>query len=644
MPAMNARFALVLVVLMLAGLLPGAASAQTQNFVNTTNGAIDGSTTCAAPLVRTFSVAPTFTLGDVDIGLRGPHTWRGDVRVTLQHPDGTRVQVVNGAGNVSGDNYNWRLSDQNTTLVNTDGDTANHQTGTVNGGFEHQFRPSNPLSAFNGKASNGTWRLEICDIFPQADNGTFFHSELYLTPLTGSFANLSLTKTVNDDTPDPNQQIIYTLRVSNAANSTQNATPTITDVLPAGVTYLSHAGAGTYSPASGAWSPGTIAAGQNRQLTITARVDAGAGSVIVNYAEITSSNRNDPNSTPNNGSSNEDDDADATITVNGTRSAGTPPTLVCPDNALTFNWAGRSWPPGTTSQNYTLAGLGAFNWSINSPAPFISIAAYGGATPRISNAAQGIDSLVKGIDFASRTQVSTTTITLGAVVDGAQFTIIDVDFGADDFADRVRVFGRRGGAGPVIPVLTNGLANYVIGNQAFGDQPSGLDQANGNVVVTFSAPIDEIVIEYGNHSAAPADPDGQAISMSGSISICEPQADLAVAKTSEVIEDPVTGTDDPFHIPGARMRYCILISNTGSASANNIVASDPLPAATSYVVNTLRSGSSCANASTPEDDDAAGPDDSDTIGASFSGGTVQIDVSKLADGQTAAVTFEATIK
>ena len=631
---------IIAVVIALSIGLPTAAAAQTANPTNTQTGTIDGTTTCAAgqsPLVRNFNVSNNFTVADVNIGILVTHTWRGDLQFTLQGPDGTRVQLTNGDTNaVNGDNFNVLLDDSAGTIVNTDGNTRNHRATAPP--YQNIFRPRNPLSAFNGRAANGVWRLEICDLFPAQDNGQFVNATLNVT---GPFADLSLTKTVSNAAPTFGSAISYTLTVSNASTSQVAAGGVqVRDNLPTGFQFTSASSA--FNSATGIWTVGNVPVGASRSITINGTVSAGAGSTVGNVAEIIASSVGDPDSIVNNGSAAEDDYAARNFTVQGSRSAGIAPQVVCPKGAITFDWAGRTWPQGSTSNNYTLDGLGAFNWSIVSPAPFISIAALGGQQPALTNAAQNRTTLSKGINFANRQQFATTTITLGDVVDGAQFTIFDVDFAPNDFADRVRVFGRRGSA-TVIPVLTNGVANYVVGNEAFGDAPSAIESADGNVIVTFQQPVDTIIIEYGNHNLAPDVPDGQAIQMSGGISVCNPDGSLTVAKTSSVISDPVKGTDNPFNIPGATVRYCILVTNTGTASARAVAASDTLPARVTFVPGSIRSGTTCANAVTVEDDNATGPDESDPAGASFANGTVAYTNTSIAGGTTAAMVFNATV-
>ena len=102
-------------------------------------------------------------------------------------------------------------------------------------------------------------------------------------------------------------------------------------------------------------------------------------------------------------------------------------------------------------------------------------------------------------DFTSQAGTITSTITLPTAVPGAQFRLFDIDYAAGQFADRVTVTGSFNGS-PVTPNLTNGVSNYVVGNSAYGDATSADASANGNVVVTFAAPVDTIIVTYGSHS------------------------------------------------------------------------------------------------------------------------------------------------
>lgn len=122
------------------------------------------------------------------------------------------------------------------------------------------------------------------------------------------------------------------------------------------------------------------------------------------------------------------------------------------------------------------------------------------------------------------------------------------------------------------------------------------------------------------------------------------RANLTVDKSSMIINDPVNGTGaNRKLIPGATVRYCILISNAGSATATSINATDNLPSTLSYIPGSMKSGSACLTAATTEDDDATGADDSDTIGASYAAGLVTIIAPILAAASSLAVLIDAKI-
>ncbi|MEQ9663366.1 MAG: proprotein convertase P-domain-containing protein, partial [Parasphingopyxis sp.] len=371
--------------LLAAGLALSAGSAIAQTvttYSNTTTGTINGSTTCSSPLVRNFTVGTSFIVADVDLGLLATHSWRGDIRLTLQSPAGTRVQIVNGNSNdVSGDNFNVRLSDEGTGLVNTDGNTVNHTTTAPP--YQNTFTPNAALSAFDGQNAQGTWRLEICDIYPSADNGTFQRADLYLTALPANYADLSLAKSVSNASPAAGSTITYTLTLNNAAASNQTATNvTVRDALPFGATFVAASGYGSYSSITGLWTVPSIAPNQTRTLTITATVSASAGATVINSAEVQSSNRTDPDSTPGNGSTTEDDDAEASFTVSGTPTPGTPPAFTCPAGNVLFDWDSVTWADGSLNNSYTLANVGTIGFAISGPPGiWLNDGNFGGQTP-----------------------------------------------------------------------------------------------------------------------------------------------------------------------------------------------------------------------------------------------------------------------
>jgi uncharacterized repeat protein (TIGR01451 family) len=107
-------------------------------------------------------------------------------------------------------------------------------------------------------------------------------------------ADLALTKSVNVSTPNEGDTITYTVTLSNNGPSTATSIQ-VTDQLPAGVTYVSDNGTGSYNPSTGVWSVAAIAASVSRSLDIIATVDASTSmSTITNNAAITVRGQPDP--------------------------------------------------------------------------------------------------------------------------------------------------------------------------------------------------------------------------------------------------------------------------------------------------------------------------------------------------------------
>lgn len=120
-------------------------------------------------------------------------------------------------------------------------------------------------------------------------------------------------------------------------------------------------------------------------------------------------------------------------------------------------------------------------------------------------------------------------------------------------------------------------------------------------------------------------------------------ANLTIAKTSSIVSDPVNGATNPKAIPGALIRYCLLVTNAGPATATQISVNDSLPANLTFVPGSIRSGTTCAGATTVEDDNAAGADESDPFGASWSGTVLNATTASLANGAAMAIRFDTNV-
>jgi uncharacterized repeat protein (TIGR01451 family) len=112
-------------------------------------------------------------------------------------------------------------------------------------------------------------------------------------------------------------------------------------------------------------------------------------------------------------------------------------------------------------------------------------------------------------------------------------------------------------------------------------------------------------------------------------------AELTVIKTNRVIEDPVTGTDNPKAIPGAVVEYCVAVSNAaGGAPATNVVVTDVLPDDLTFVPDSIR-----VNGALDGANQCTGGDP----GGSIAGRTITAPLSDIAGNETRTAAFRATI-
>jgi uncharacterized repeat protein (TIGR01451 family) len=125
---------------------------------------------------------------------------------------------------------------------------------------------------------------------------------------------------------------------------------------------------------------------------------------------------------------------------------------------------------------------------------------------------------------------------------------------------------------------------------------------------------------------------------------------VTVNKSSTVISDPLDGLLLPKAIPGATIKYCIVVHNAGPGIASGMTVADVIPANMTYMpssitVGGIAIGNVCSVDGTTEDDDAVGADESDPNGGSFdsASNTVRGTLPTLAPLASTTVTFQATV-
>jgi subtilisin-like proprotein convertase family protein len=116
----------------------------------------------SAGVNSTFTFPSSGTVSDLDVRIgQLNHTWVGDLKITLSH-DATTVTLMNrpgsGTNGSSGNDFHDLVLDDEAATPIDSIPSANPP-----GGFTGSYKPDQPLSAFDGQSTSGTWTLNVSD-------------------------------------------------------------------------------------------------------------------------------------------------------------------------------------------------------------------------------------------------------------------------------------------------------------------------------------------------------------------------------------------------------------------------------------------------------------------------------------------------
>ena len=187
----------------------------------------------------------------------------------------------------------------------------------LNGGFEI-IQASTPTEVWTGPTEPGNYIVKgfrSTDLCPSiSDTITILQDDCVDLELEKSIVNIPTPFTLNS-------QVTYQLVVCNINDPSlpmgfDETNVQVSDQLPGGISYVSHTQtSGSYSPTQNEWDISILEYGICDTLWIDVRVeDYGC---IINDAQISASDREDIDSTPNNddGDQSEDDESNAKVTV-----------------------------------------------------------------------------------------------------------------------------------------------------------------------------------------------------------------------------------------------------------------------------------------------------------------------------------------
>ncbi len=131
------------------------------------------------------------------------HAWVGDLRFVLESPAGTQVVLFDQPNNGgSGANICQIVLDDSAVI-------PFDQSLSETAPFSGQYKPDQPLSALNGQAPNGTWKLIVSDV-TTGDTGTLNQFALHIDtdagtpappPIVGIDVPADDTETINASIP-----------------------------------------------------------------------------------------------------------------------------------------------------------------------------------------------------------------------------------------------------------------------------------------------------------------------------------------------------------------------------------------------------------------------------------------------------------
>ncbi len=123
----------------------------------------------------------------------------------------------------------------------------------------------------NGAIGDDSFTYQVC--LPTPNTG-ICSTATVLISIDGS-ADMSMTKTVNNATPNVGSNVVFTLTATNSGPNVALGV-SVTDVLPTGYTYVSNTtpSAGSFDSSTGIWTIGSVANAASETLTITAKVNA----------------------------------------------------------------------------------------------------------------------------------------------------------------------------------------------------------------------------------------------------------------------------------------------------------------------------------------------------------------------------------
>lgn len=432
--------------------------------------------------------------------------------------------------------------------------------------------------------------------------------------ITVTRADLSVSKVVNQPTPNEGDTIVYTVAVTN--NGPSNATGVqLADLLPPGVTYASSGvSQGVYSNLTGLWNIGNLSNSLSATLLITATVNNGtAGQTITNTASIIASDQGDPNPGNNSASAGitvadaelglskvvdnntpgENDSIVYTVTVNNNGPSNATGLIISDTLPVNLTFVSSSTTQGDYNAGTGLWTVGSLSNGNSATLLITATVNPGTAGTAITNVAE--ISAVDQADSNASNNIAREVIGVGGTDLAVSKSVNNANPDQGSTIVYTLVITNNGPISTAGVVLTDTLPAQVTFGSASATQGSynsstGVwtvgslnNMATATLLITATVnngTAGQTITNVTNGLTA-ANPDPDSSNNVDSVAVIVTGADLTVIKT----------VNDPQPTEGSAIVYTIQLTNNGPSKATGVVLTDTLPAGITFVASGATQGS-----------------------------------------------------
>jgi uncharacterized repeat protein (TIGR01451 family) len=429
------------------------------------------------------------------------------------------------------------------------------------------------------------------------------HTPVPMCPATQ--ADLAVTKTVSNATPNVGDTIAFVVTLANAGPSDATGVQ-VTDLLPGGLTFVSATPSqGTYDATTGLWTVGAVTTGTSETLQVQARVVS--PSAQTNSAMVTHADQPDMNAA-NNAASATETPQRADLAVTKTTDNATPIVGATVDFTVSVANNGPDAATNVAVTDLLPAGLtfvsatpsqGTYDsttglWTVGTVAPQAS------ATLQVAAqvASASTEANTAAVAHADQFDPNTANNAATASETPTQLADLSVTKTVDDATPNV------GGTISYLVTLANAGPSPATSVQVTDQLPAGLafvsatpsqgsyDSTTGVWTVGTVAPGVSQTLQIQAQVVSPVaqtntatitavdEPDPDPANNAAAATETPQRADLAVTKT----------TDNATPIVGATVHFTVSVSNNGPDAATNVTVTDLLPAGLTFVSATPSQG------------------------------------------------------